>query len=116
MTDYKIVKPNKIMLSYWHQYNQYRGRTLSECYKKPSACKKNAWNYWCKITSPYNTTPTVLCYNTMCFAVGFIAEGYFVVVTSRKILATKVQELQILARLAMLSARACRARNHKIRS
>lgn len=102
MTDYKIVKPDKRMLSYLHQYNQYRGRTLDDCYKKPSTRKKNAWNYWCKITSLYNATPTVLCYNDMCFTVGFIAEGYFVVVTSCKILATKVQELQILARLTMV--------------
>ena len=102
MTDYKIVKPNKIMLSYWHQYKWYHGRTLSDCYKKPSTRKKNAWNYWCNETVVYNTTPTVLCYNCMCFAVGFIAEGYFVVVTSRKILATKVRELQILARLTMV--------------
>ena len=94
MTDYKIVKPDKRMLSYWHQYNQYRGRTLDNCYKKPSARKKNAWNYWCNATVTHNATPTVLCYNYMYFAVGFIEEGYFVVVTSCKILATKVQELQ----------------------
>ena len=102
MTDYKIVKPDKRMLSYWHQYNQYRGRTLSDCYKKPSVRKKNAWNYWYNATVTHNATPTVLCYNDMYFVVGFIAEGYFVVVTSRKILATKVQELQILARLTMV--------------
>ena len=102
MTDYKIVKPDKTMLPYWRKYNWYYGRTLDDCYKKPSTRKKNAWNYWCKITSPYNETPTVLCYNDMCFAVGFIAKGYFVVVTSRKILATKVQELQILDHLTMV--------------
>ena len=102
MTDYKIVKPDKRMLSYWHKYNQYRGRTLGDCYKKPSVCKKNAWAACCKMASTHNATPTILCYNDMYFAVGFIAEGYFVVVTSRKILATKVQELQILARLTMV--------------
>ena len=96
MTDYKIVKPDERMLSYWHQYNWYYGRTLNDCYKKPSTRKKNAWNYWCKITSPYNTTPTVLCYNYMRFSIGFIAEGYFVIVTSHKILATKVQDIQEL--------------------
>ena len=94
MTDYKLVKPDKRMLSYWHQYNWYYGRTLSNCYKKPSVRKKNAWSVCCKMAAAYNTTPTVLCYNYMNFAVGFIADGYFGVVTSRKILATKVRELQ----------------------
>ena len=94
MTDYKLVKPDKRMLSYWHQYNQYRGRTLSDCYKKPSVRKKNAWNYWCKITSTYGANPTVLGYNDMYFSVGFIADDCFVVITSSKTFATKVQELQ----------------------
>lgn len=102
MTDYKIVKPDKRMLSYWHQYNFYYGRTLDDCYKKPSTRKKNAWNYWFKIASPYNATPTVLCYSDMCFSVGFIADDCFVVVTSSKTFATKVQELQILAHLTMV--------------
>ena len=94
MTDYKIVKPDKRMLSYWHQYNLYYGRTLDDCYKKPSTRKKNAWNYWCNETVAYNTTPTVLCYNDMCFSIGFIANGCFVVVTSSKTFSTNVQELQ----------------------
>ena len=99
MTDYKLVKPDKRMLSYWHDYKQYYGRTLSDCYKKPSVRKKNAWNYWCKITATYSAIPTVLSYNDMCFTVGFVADGYFVVVTSSKTFATKVQGLQILVRL-----------------
>lgn len=102
MTDYKIVKPDKRMLSYWHQYNQYRGRTLSDCYKKPSTRKKNAWAACCKMAAIHNATPTVLCYNSMFFSVGFIADDCFVVVTSSKTFATKVQELQILARLTMV--------------
>lgn len=93
MTDYKIVKPDKIMLSYWHQYKQYYGRTLDDCYKKPSTRKKNAWNYWCKMAATHNSIPTVLCYNDMNFAVGFIADDYFVVVTSRKYLATKLRDI-----------------------
>ena len=94
MTDYKIVKPDKRMLSYWHQYNQHRGRTLSDCYKKPSVRKKNAWAACCSVAATYSATPTVLCYNDMYFAVGFVADGYFVVVTSSKTFSTKVQELQ----------------------
>lgn len=102
MTDYKIVKPDKRMLSYWCQYNWYYGCTLSDCYKKPSVRKKNAWAVCCKMAATHNATLTVLSYNDMCFSVGFIADDYFVVVTSRKILATKVQELQILDRLTMV--------------
>ncbi len=102
MTDYKIVKPDKIMLSYWNKYNLYYGRTLSDCYKKPSVRKKNAWAACCKMAATHNATPTVLCYNDMYFSVGFIAEGYLVVVTSSKTFATKVQELQILAHLTMV--------------
>lgn len=96
MPNYKIIKPNERILSYWYKYNLYYGRTLNDCYKKPSAHKKYAWNHWCKITGAYNTAPTVLCYNCMYFTVGFVAEGYFVVVTSCKILATKVQDIREL--------------------
>lgn len=92
MINYKIIKPDERILSYWHDYNRYYGRTLSDCYKKPSAHKKYAWNHWCKITAAYNATPTVLCYNSQYFRVGFVAQGYFVAVCSNKILATKVQE------------------------
>ena len=102
MTDYKIVKPDKIMLSYWNKYNLYYGRTLSDCYKKPSVRKKNAWAACCKMAATHNATPTVLCYNDMYFSVGFIADDCFVVVTSSKTFATKVQELQILAHLTMV--------------
>lgn len=94
MTDYKPVKPNKRMLSYWHQYNQYYGRTLSDCYKKPSDRKKNAWSICCSMAATHNSTPTVLCYNDMYFSVGFIADDCFVVVTSGRTFAVKVQELQ----------------------
>lgn len=96
MPNYKIIKPDERMLSYWYKYNQYYGRTLSDCYEKPSAHKKYAWNHWCKVTAPYNATPTILCYNRMYFRVGFVAEGYFVVVMSSKIVATKVKELREL--------------------
>lgn len=96
MINYKIIKPDERMLSYWYKYNLYYGRTLSDCYKKPSAHKKYAWNHWCKIVAAYNATLTVLCYNDMYFTVGFVAEGYFVVVTSCKILATKVQDIREL--------------------
>lgn len=96
MPNYKLVKADERMLSYWYKYNNYNGRTLNQCYKKPSAHKKYAWNHWCKVTSAYNTAPTILCYNCMYYTVGFVAEGYLVVVKSNQILVTKVEEFQEL--------------------
>lgn len=89
----KIVKPNNRTLHLWLTYNRYYGRTLSDCYKKPSQTKKNIYNYWCEIAKRYDTTPTVLTYNGFIFSLGFVAENHFIIITVGQNLAVPLDKL-----------------------
>lgn len=93
LENYKVVKPNKRMLDLWFNYNRYYGRTLSDCYKKPTLSKKSIYNYWCEMTKIYNTMPTVVAYNSFHVVLGFIAEVFFVVVRAGQVLAIPLDKL-----------------------
>ena len=93
LENYKVVKPNKRILYLWSNYNRYYGRTLSDCYKKPTLRKKSVYNYWCTMTKIYNTMPTVITYNNQFFTLGFIAEVFFFVVTASQVLAIPLDKL-----------------------
>lgn len=93
LENYKVVKPNKRTLDLWFNYNRYYGRTLSDCYKKPTQTKKSIYNYWCEMTKIYNTMSTVIAYNDQYFSLGFIAEIFFIVVSSSQVLAIPLDKL-----------------------
>lgn len=89
----KIVKPNKQILQYWYKYTLYKGRTLKDCYIKPSLRKVKVYNFWCEMAKRYNATPTVLTYNGFIFSLGFVAENYFIIITVGKNLAIPLDKL-----------------------
>lgn len=93
LENYKVVKPNKRTLGLWFNYNRYYGRTLSDCYKKPTETKKSIYNYWYEMTKIYNTMPTVIAYNNQHFSLGFIAEGFLIVVRAGQVLANPLDKL-----------------------
>ena len=93
LQNYKVVKPNKRILNLWFNYNRYYGRTLSDCYKKPTLTKKSIYNYWCEMTKIYNTMPTVVTYNNFYFTLCFVAENHFIIITVGQNLAIPLDKL-----------------------
>ena len=60
--------------------NQYHGRTLYDCYNKPSTTKENIWDFWvneCRRLNPKESMDAtlhnihVVSYNCMMFTIGF---------------------------------------------
>ena len=81
----------KQMKRWYREFEQVKGRTLFECYEKPSNIKKAVWQQLKNDDTVKDLT--VISYNTFSFTVAYIQAGIFTVDTGKEIHQVKLELL-----------------------